>query len=359
MPMRKLAAAAGLAVALAATAAVAGPIEDLDGYWSGGGTVVFSEGAERVKCAVRYKVGQGGTQIRQTLRCASADYSINATAELSVRGAQVDGTLGGEDLLGHRPDIRPLHRQQLRPVDQGREFHGGDDRRPLQLQAVDHHPPQGPRGAPHLHEPGQVLAVAAAPRRVSRFVATPLIPQEKFGTILDGLGDGPWNDPRCEAGAPIDGPSKVSQRSTAQRGRAGPARNPGTSGSAPSEDRSGSPDRFFRCQDLLSSSAQNCCEVSTGTISKSARSSQRLAQTCSKAASCASMIWKQRRPAGLHPARVIDDAVGQHAALALEALADGLGVAIFEAFDHHEEHGAACTAHHLCNRDGGPNVHRA
>ena len=92
MPMRKLAAAAGLAAALAATAAVAGPIEDLDGYWSGGGTVVFSEGAERVKCAVRYKVGQGGTQIRQTLRCASADYSINGTAEFSVRGAQVDGT---------------------------------------------------------------------------------------------------------------------------------------------------------------------------------------------------------------------------------------------------------------------------
>ena len=91
MPMRKSAAAAGLAAALAATAAVAGPIEDLDGYWSGGGTVVFSEGAERVKCAVRYKVGQGGTQIRQTLRCASADYSINGTAEFSVRGAQVDG----------------------------------------------------------------------------------------------------------------------------------------------------------------------------------------------------------------------------------------------------------------------------
>jgi hypothetical protein len=89
--MTKLA-AAGLAAALAGTAAVAGPIEDLDGYWSGGGTVVFSEGAERVKCAVRYKVGQGGTQIRQTLRCASADYSINGTADFSVRGAQVDGT---------------------------------------------------------------------------------------------------------------------------------------------------------------------------------------------------------------------------------------------------------------------------
>ena len=132
MPMRKLAAAAGLAAALAATAAAAGPIEDLDGYWSGGGTVVLSDGTERVKCAVRYKVGQGGTQIRQTLRCASADYSINGTAEFSVKGAQVDGHLGGEDLLGHRPDIGPLYRQQLGPDDQGRQFHGGDDGRAVQ-----------------------------------------------------------------------------------------------------------------------------------------------------------------------------------------------------------------------------------
>ena len=90
--MRKLAAAAGLAAALVAATAEAGPIEDLDGYWSGGGTVVLSDGKEQVKCAVRYKVGQGGAQVRQTLRCASADYSINGTAEFSVKGAQVDGT---------------------------------------------------------------------------------------------------------------------------------------------------------------------------------------------------------------------------------------------------------------------------
>lgn len=92
--MRKRAAAAGLAVgtALAASAAAAGPIDDLNGYWTGGGTVLFSEGNERVKCAVIYKVGQGGTKIKQTMRCASADYSISATAELNVRGAQVDGT---------------------------------------------------------------------------------------------------------------------------------------------------------------------------------------------------------------------------------------------------------------------------
>jgi hypothetical protein len=87
----RAAAAASFAIALAATGATAGPIEELDGYWSGGGTVVFNEGSERVKCAVRYKVGHGGTQIKQVMRCASADYSINATAELAVSGAQVAG----------------------------------------------------------------------------------------------------------------------------------------------------------------------------------------------------------------------------------------------------------------------------
>src|SRR5262245_28174196 len=84
--------AAGPILALMAAGATAGPIEDLDGYWSGGGTVLFSEGTERVKCAVRYKVGQGGSQIKQVMRCASADYTINATAELGVSGAQVQGS---------------------------------------------------------------------------------------------------------------------------------------------------------------------------------------------------------------------------------------------------------------------------
>jgi hypothetical protein len=45
-----------------------------------------------VKCAVRYRVGRDGAQIRQTMRCASPDYSINSTAELSLRGGQVEGS---------------------------------------------------------------------------------------------------------------------------------------------------------------------------------------------------------------------------------------------------------------------------
>src|SRR5687768_12473514 len=92
VPMTKRATAAACLVAmLAANAATAGPIEDLDGYWSGSGTVVLSGSTERVKCAVRYRVGQEGTQIKQTVRCASPDHAINAAAELKLNGTQVEG----------------------------------------------------------------------------------------------------------------------------------------------------------------------------------------------------------------------------------------------------------------------------
>ena len=79
-------------LAAAAGAAAAGPIEDMAGYWSGAGTVLLKGGeTERVKCVVVYKVGAGSTLIKQTLRCASADYNISGAAELRVQGAQVSG----------------------------------------------------------------------------------------------------------------------------------------------------------------------------------------------------------------------------------------------------------------------------
>ena len=95
MGMKKLARViVGLcAGTILAARAEAGPIEDMAGYWTGAGTVVLKGGdTERVKCAVLYKVGAGGTRIRQTLRCASADYNINGAAELRVQGAQVSGS---------------------------------------------------------------------------------------------------------------------------------------------------------------------------------------------------------------------------------------------------------------------------
>lgn len=70
----------------------ADPIRDLSGYWSGNGSIALANGkTERVKCNVIYRA-EGTTQIRQTMRCASADYSINALAELRLKGGQVSGT---------------------------------------------------------------------------------------------------------------------------------------------------------------------------------------------------------------------------------------------------------------------------
>jgi hypothetical protein len=77
---------------LFAWAALADPIGDLTGYWSGNGSIALANGkTERVKCQVIYKA-EGGTQIRQSMRCASADYNINALTELQLKGGQVSGT---------------------------------------------------------------------------------------------------------------------------------------------------------------------------------------------------------------------------------------------------------------------------
>jgi hypothetical protein len=86
-------AAAVLALTLGSWAALADPIGDLNGYWAGSGTIALANGkTERVKCQVIYRAGQDGAQVRQTMRCASADYSINALADLRVKGGQVSGS---------------------------------------------------------------------------------------------------------------------------------------------------------------------------------------------------------------------------------------------------------------------------
>lgn len=73
-------------------ALAADPIVDLAGYWTGNGSIALTNGkTERVKCNVLYRA-DGGAQIRQTMRCASADYSINSLAQLRLKGSQVSGT---------------------------------------------------------------------------------------------------------------------------------------------------------------------------------------------------------------------------------------------------------------------------
>jgi hypothetical protein len=84
--------AAAITATLFACAALADPIDGLAGYWSGNGSIDLANGkTERVKCQVFYR-SEGGSQIRQTMRCASADYSISSSAELHVKGSQVSGT---------------------------------------------------------------------------------------------------------------------------------------------------------------------------------------------------------------------------------------------------------------------------
>jgi hypothetical protein len=73
-------------------AVLADPAGELAGYWSGSGSVVLANGkTERVKCNVVYKAAETGN-LRQTMRCASADYSINSLADLRIKGGQVTGS---------------------------------------------------------------------------------------------------------------------------------------------------------------------------------------------------------------------------------------------------------------------------
>jgi hypothetical protein len=74
------------------TALAADPVANLSGYWSGNGSIALSNGkTERVKCNVLYR-SEGGSQIKQTLRCASEGYSIHSQADLRLAGGQVSGT---------------------------------------------------------------------------------------------------------------------------------------------------------------------------------------------------------------------------------------------------------------------------
>jgi hypothetical protein len=93
MGMRTAVATLALWAATVSAAGAASAIEEMSGYWRGSGSVALTSGkTEQVQCAVTYRIGEGGGQIKQSMRCASADYSINASAELTVKGSQVTGS---------------------------------------------------------------------------------------------------------------------------------------------------------------------------------------------------------------------------------------------------------------------------
>lgn len=77
---------------LAAQAAVANPVLNLPGRWSGPGNIVLSSGeSEAMRCVATYFVDGGGAAVKQNLRCASQGYKIDAITQLTVANGRVSG----------------------------------------------------------------------------------------------------------------------------------------------------------------------------------------------------------------------------------------------------------------------------
>src|SRR6478735_2584721 len=71
--------------------AAGNPFEQLSGDWKGGGTVTPAKGDPmKVACKATYKVT--GSALTQSLRCAGADYRIDAILKLSEKGGKIKGS---------------------------------------------------------------------------------------------------------------------------------------------------------------------------------------------------------------------------------------------------------------------------
>lgn len=87
----RLAAVSG--IMLTSLAVSAAPIDTMPGRWSGWGVVTLTNDVkEQVKCVATYFLENSGQRIEQNLRCASADYKIDARAVYNVAGTAVSGT---------------------------------------------------------------------------------------------------------------------------------------------------------------------------------------------------------------------------------------------------------------------------
>jgi hypothetical protein len=75
-----------------ATAEDASPFEKISGRWVGDGRLGTRDGkSERVKCRVTYILAEQGSQVRQTIRCASESGSVEVQSTVS----HASGTLTG------------------------------------------------------------------------------------------------------------------------------------------------------------------------------------------------------------------------------------------------------------------------
>jgi hypothetical protein len=71
-------------------AGAANPYKQLDGSWSGGGTVTPLEGnPEKVSCTATYKTE--GVAVTQNVRCAGVEHQFSANFKLTVEGGKISG----------------------------------------------------------------------------------------------------------------------------------------------------------------------------------------------------------------------------------------------------------------------------
>jgi hypothetical protein len=85
-----------MALALAmvgAAAQAASPFADLNGSWSGGGSIKLDDGkSEALKCKAYYLPKGGGAELGLALRCASASNKIELRANLTSAGNRLSGS---------------------------------------------------------------------------------------------------------------------------------------------------------------------------------------------------------------------------------------------------------------------------
>lgn len=71
----------------------AGPFAELEGAWSGAGSITLANGAqERIRCRAVYDVDGSGAMLRYTLRCASDSYKFELTSNVVYNGGAITGS---------------------------------------------------------------------------------------------------------------------------------------------------------------------------------------------------------------------------------------------------------------------------
>ena len=92
-PLLKSAGATLVACAvMAAGVALANPVTNLPGRWSGPGSIIMTNGeTEQMRCVATYFVEGNGGAVKQNLRCAGQGYKIDAITSLTVANGRVSG----------------------------------------------------------------------------------------------------------------------------------------------------------------------------------------------------------------------------------------------------------------------------